>query len=563
MSKLKNIAVLIDADNISSQRIDWVFAQIQTLGMITTKRIYGDFAKSHLSSWESAILKYAIEKKHQTSYSTGKNSSDIALAIDAMDLLYTHQCDAFCIVSSDSDFIGLALRLRRNNIQVFGFGENKTIKEFRQVCSQFFEIGDNNQTKSNTLNTSTIKKFTANELKCDSKLLNALRESVEKTLKSNWANYAQINSYLQQKYAQLKPSDYGYEKWSDILLMIDLFECKKLENVIFFRLKNKNLNHVEPIQKYTSDKLKQDSVLINAIRESINKYLVNGWADYSSFHTYLNTNFPKININKYGYSKWRSLINQIDLFEFSMIDKKLFIREKINSKTNLATVEKNQDTTLNHQQLLSDMLQIINENTVRVDEWVHIGYLGSQLKNKGYQPNDFGFKSFTELLSSVNGIIMRKNENTIYFTLADKSKIKAINSVKQSVKPLSQNLKVSDSQNQIESNIAGTVVVLPDGSNSKNVSAKETIESAKQNFEETSCYKLLVHNKNQIHQKIKEYLDKGTQLKFYDIWRMVHQSLSNHIQVSDKESWACFMYFFKKNLIMFNLKLDNDILYII
>lgn len=137
---LHDIAVLIDADNVSHQRIDWIFEQINHLGQITTKRIYGDFTKPNLSSWENAILKYAIEKKHQSSYSTGKNSSDLALAIDAIDLWHAGKYDGFCIISSDSDFIGLALRLRQGNIQVFGFGEHKAIKEFRQVCSKFFEL---------------------------------------------------------------------------------------------------------------------------------------------------------------------------------------------------------------------------------------------------------------------------------------------------------------------------------------------------------------------------------------------------------------------------------------
>lgn len=520
---LQNIAVLIDADNISSQKIDWVFSKIQTLGTVTTKRIYGDFAKSHLSSWESTILKYAIEKRHQTSYSTGKNSSDIALAIDAMDLLYSNQCDAFCVVSSDSDFIGLTMRIRRNNIQVFGFGENKTIKEFRQVCSRFFEI-PNTQLVSASNNTidKSIPKFTVNQLKCDSKLLNALRESIEKSLKKDWANYSQITGYLQKNYVQLKPSQYGYEKWSEILLLIDLFEHKKLNNTVFFRLKNNKLNNTQVPVKQTADQLQQDTVLISAIKESIAQHTVNGWTDYSLFNSYLNTKFSNLKVEQYGYSKWRTLIKQIDLFEFKLVGSKLFIREKITEQdTKINVVEQAKNIKLNNQQLLNDILQIINENTVRADEWVHIGYLGSQLKNRGYQPKDYGFKSFPVLLENTDGVMIRKNGSIIYSTLSDKSKIRPIKPVEEG---------------QISSN---------------------------QGLEDTNFYKLLISNKIQIYDKIKKLLDEGIKLKFYELWLMVHKSVPSHILLADKESYECFMYFFKRNLTHFTLKLDNDVLYVV
>lgn len=137
---LKHIAVLIDADNVNSQKFDQIITKINSLGTIGTKRIYGDFTKANLSSWENTILKYAIIKKHQTSYTTGKNSSDIALTIDAMDLLHSKECDGFCIISSDSDFIGLALRIRQTNMPVYGFGNTNSIKEFRQACTEFLKF---------------------------------------------------------------------------------------------------------------------------------------------------------------------------------------------------------------------------------------------------------------------------------------------------------------------------------------------------------------------------------------------------------------------------------------
>lgn len=423
---LKNIAVLIDADNLGSQKIDWIFDKIDTLGTITTKRIYGDFTKPHLSSWESYILKHAIEKKHQTSYSTGKNSSDIALAIDAMDLLHSHDCDAFCIVSSDSDFIGLALRLRRNNIQVFGFGETKASKEFRQVCSQFFEIPEHqithiHQVQENTTSVST--KYTANQLKSDTKLLNALRNSIQQCLQNGWANYGTVNAYLLNHYSDLSPQKYGYSKWSDIILQIDLFIGESKKGGLFICLKNNQKTTISNPNKSDATKLKQDTTLINAIRDSIRQHSVNGWAYYGVLNNHLNHTYPKLSPKSYGYPKWRTLIEQIDLFEIKLNNSSLFVREKSND--NFPPITKNK-AKIKNPALLDDVLQIINENNLRTDEWVHIGYLGSQLKNKGYNPKNFGFKSFSLLLENIDGILIRKNGSTVHITLTDKSKIKPV-----------------------------------------------------------------------------------------------------------------------------------------
>lgn len=418
----KNIALLIDGENISGQKIDLVFEKIKILGTITTKRIYGDFTKSHLSSWESYILKYAIEKKHQTSYSAGKNSSDIALAIDAMDLLNNKKCDAFCIVSSDSDFIGLAMRIRRDNITVFGFGNQNTIKEFRQVCSEFFEIPSATNTSNSQNKKYPINTYTANQLKCDTKLLNALRNSISynKADKHGWVNYAIFSSYLQDNYKDIIPENYGYHKIYEILDKIDLFEVKKENSTIFIRITPTKNKQAETNQQWSSEQLKKNANLINALKDGVTKNLENGWANFSQFSQHINNHYPNIKPNNYGYGKWRSLINQIDLFETKQADKTtLLIREKNNGKTsNIAMIQ--------NKKLLNDLLEIINENNLRKSEWVHIGYLGSQLKNKGYNPKDFGVKTFGLLLKNTQGVETGKGNYLNYFTLANKSQIKPI-----------------------------------------------------------------------------------------------------------------------------------------
>ena len=130
-------AVLIDADNISDKYIKIILDEISKDGIATYKRIYGDWTKPALSSWKSILLDNSILPMQQYNYTTGKNSTDSALIIDAMDILYSGQVDGFCIVSSDSDFTRLAARLRESGMQVIGMGERKTPKSFISACNRF------------------------------------------------------------------------------------------------------------------------------------------------------------------------------------------------------------------------------------------------------------------------------------------------------------------------------------------------------------------------------------------------------------------------------------------
>ena len=137
---LQNIAVLIDGDNASVKNIDVILQAIEKIGKISTKKIYGDWGQAGLSSWQEAILRHAIDPMQQFAYVKGKNATDIALVIEAMDLLHSGEYDGFCLVSSDSDFASLAVRIRKSGVKVFGFGEKKAVVSFRQACDEFFEV---------------------------------------------------------------------------------------------------------------------------------------------------------------------------------------------------------------------------------------------------------------------------------------------------------------------------------------------------------------------------------------------------------------------------------------
>lgn len=131
------LAVLIDADNAQAAVIEGLLAEIARFGEATVKRIYGDFTAPASASWKKVLQKYAIKPVQQFAYTTGKNATDSTLIIDAMDLLYTRKFDGFCLITSDSDFTGLAMRLREEGLTVLGFGEKKTPEAFRNACHKF------------------------------------------------------------------------------------------------------------------------------------------------------------------------------------------------------------------------------------------------------------------------------------------------------------------------------------------------------------------------------------------------------------------------------------------
>jgi len=134
----KKLAVLIDADNASARIADGLFGEIAKIGEASVRRIYGDFSGARLKSWADIISTHAIVPQQNFANTVGKNASDIALVIDAMDLLHSERFDGFCLVSSDSDFTRLAARIREQGTDVFGFGEQKTPESFRQACHRFF-----------------------------------------------------------------------------------------------------------------------------------------------------------------------------------------------------------------------------------------------------------------------------------------------------------------------------------------------------------------------------------------------------------------------------------------
>ena len=253
------LAVLIDADNTFNviPMIDELFEEISKFGDASVRRIYGDWTDTRLKRWKEVLPKHAIQPIQQFANTTGKNATDSALIIDAMDLLYTSPLDGFCIVSSDSDFTRLAIRFRESGKLVYGFGEQKTPESLTAACNQFIYIeillqnkvsdaassnpnivaisANKPKTTAETKPTGTsasedsilapVVKKTSQQLAGDTKLVSLIRSALE-TLsdEEGFANTGEIKKYIVKNYSAFDSRNYGYGKFSDLINAIGLFE---------------------------------------------------------------------------------------------------------------------------------------------------------------------------------------------------------------------------------------------------------------------------------------------------------------------------------------------------
>ncbi len=232
------LAVLIDADNVPYANIKGMLEEIAKYGTPTFKRIYGDWTKPTLSGWKTVLLENAISPVQQYSYTTGKNSSDSALIIDAMDILYTGRVDGFCIVSSDSDFTRLATRLREAGMLVFGIGEKKTPGAFIASCNKFIYIeilkkeikpeviGSKIPKKETTKGEIETHKDDHNQVaKIDKKLIKLISDSINDIADDDdWIFLGVLGSVIQKKQPDFDARNYGYKKLLDLIRNIPSIE---------------------------------------------------------------------------------------------------------------------------------------------------------------------------------------------------------------------------------------------------------------------------------------------------------------------------------------------------
>lgn len=230
------LAVLIDADNVPYSNIKGMMEEIARYGTPTFKRIYGDWTKPTLSGWKTVLLENAINPVQQYSYTSGKNSSDSALIIDAMDILYTGQVDGFCIVSSDSDFTRLAMRLREAGKVVFGIGEQKTPAAFIAACNKFIYIEIlPKETKEESSSIKKVTKKTQQAKKETSQLPPSVKKLVIKstndlTDEDGWVFLSTLGNHIIKKEPSFDPRNYGFKKLVDIIRNIPEIEIEERQS---------------------------------------------------------------------------------------------------------------------------------------------------------------------------------------------------------------------------------------------------------------------------------------------------------------------------------------------
>jgi len=253
ISKELRLAVLIDADNVPYSNIKGMLEEMAKYGTPTFKRIYGDWTKPTVSGWKNVLLEHAITPIQQYSYTSGKNATDAAMIIDAMDILYTGKVDGFCLVSSDSDFTKLATRLREAGMKVFGFGEKKTPISFISACDKFIYIEilatpvkkevARPAVRSAGKNTPDVKKpipaSTPSILKMDKELIKLIKDSINDIAdETGWAFLGDLGNLLLKKQPNFDPRNYGFNKLVALIKSIGQFEIDERESG------KRNIKHV-------------------------------------------------------------------------------------------------------------------------------------------------------------------------------------------------------------------------------------------------------------------------------------------------------------------------------
>ena len=225
MEKTDKLAVLIDADNAQPSIVDDLLAEIANYGLASVKRIYGDWTTPSLKGWKDVLLQHSIQPMQQFAYTKGKNATDSAMIIDAMDLLYTSNFNGFCIVSSDSDFTKLASRIRESGLIVYGFGEQKTPSAFVSACDKFIYT---EVLRAKTDENDAIVKKSSTELRQDTKLVSLLRNAVESSSdESGWAHLAPVGSNIVKQSPEFDPRNYGYGKLGELVSATKLFDIEE------------------------------------------------------------------------------------------------------------------------------------------------------------------------------------------------------------------------------------------------------------------------------------------------------------------------------------------------
>ena len=239
-----NIAMFIDCDNVSAKYIESIFDDLSQYGTVNIRRAYGDWKDKKLHSWENILQDYNIKPIQQFAYTKGKNATDIAMIIDIMDILYTKELEAIVLITSDSDFTPVVTRILSDGLTVYGYGESKTPMAFVNACSQFIYVEKLNVLQNDKIAetlpsnnkhhavTEAVTKYVGNnyDIRKDYKLINILKQGVERTSdEQGWADVKDMSMYI-RKNSSFSQVNYGFKKMGDLIKALDLFDTEYIGN---------------------------------------------------------------------------------------------------------------------------------------------------------------------------------------------------------------------------------------------------------------------------------------------------------------------------------------------
>lgn len=292
----KRYAVLIDSDNISSKYISSILDEMTKYGVVTYKRIYGDWTSTQSNKWKNELMENSITPIQQFRNTVGKNATDSTLIIDAMDILYTNNVDGFCIVSSDGDFTRLASRLKESGMDVIGMGENKTPRSFRAACSVFTDLELLLEQEDDDTSMPESKKSKPKNFLKQTKIENAIIEIVtENDNKGKQTGLGEIGSRLQKKYSDFDVRNYGYSSLSTFIDEIDSFSLTKVNNTVIVALKED-----------TNIKKKVVDFVLLCVEDA-----GEGGLELGALGQKIHTQFPNFKVKEYGYSTLTKFISKI------------------------------------------------------------------------------------------------------------------------------------------------------------------------------------------------------------------------------------------------------------
>ena len=315
----KRYAVLIDSDNVSAKYITAILDEMTKYGIITYKRVYGDWTNQQASKWREELLSNSITPIQQFCNTVGKNATDSALIIDAMDILYTGKVDGFCIVSSDSDFTKLASRLRESGMDVIGMGENKTPKSFKAACSVFTSLEVLLEQESDRAKENISQK--------------TIQEAIVEIITENENNgkktgLGELGNSLLKKYSDFDVRNYGYSSLSKFIEeMEDTFRLYKKETTILVGLQEDNIKR-EQLEAY----------ILECVRQS------NGeGVDLATMGQKVHKKYPDFKVKEFGYSTFQKFVSHLPSLELvteSGSVKRLMEKEADSAKKTAETSKK-------------------------------------------------------------------------------------------------------------------------------------------------------------------------------------------------------------------------------